>query len=141
MNTKKTEIKETNQELFLEAMKVTYGNISQACTLVGIDPSLPHKWKVDDEKFKVKMYSPIYKQIFKDAIEEKLVKVGVIDENPVVLIFLNKTQNKDRGYIESTRVEYTNDTPAPVTREEVEKSIKRLDKMMGGGLVITKKTA
>ncbi len=141
MSNKNTDIKEANQEAFLEAMKSTYGNISQACDLVDIDPSLPHKWKVDDEDFKVKMYSPIYKQIKKDAIEEKLLKVGIIDENPTVLIFLSKTQLKDRGYIESHRVEYTNDTPTPVTREEVEESIKRIAAMMNGKLTVTKKIA
>ena len=141
MSDKKSDIKKNNKEAFLEAMKKTYGNISQSCKLVGIDPSLPHKWKKDDKEFKAQMYDKVYENIYKDSIEEKLAKVGIIDENPTVLIFLAKTKLKDRGYIEYQRIQYTSDAPAPVSREEVAKSIDRLTKLMNGEMTVTKKSA
>lgn len=132
--------KENNKKAFLAAMEITYGNISDACKICGIHKDTPQKWKLEDEEFKSQMYSDSYAESFKDMIESGLRDLA-IEKDKIILMFLAKTKVKDRGYIESTRIEYTNDTPTPVTREEVEESVKRIAAMMDGKLTVTKKIA
>ena len=91
--------------MFLEAMKKTFGNISVSCNTVGISRQTPYNWAKEDPEFAEKLNSKDYEESFKDAIEAKLAKLGMTDENPTVLIFLAKTKCKDRGYVEKTELQ------------------------------------
>jgi len=95
------------KKAFFEAMAKTFGNVSASCRAVGIDRSLPYKWEKEDPEFAEKFNSNLYEEMFLDALESKLAKVGLQDENPTVLIFLAKTKGKKRGYIERNETDIT----------------------------------
>ena len=64
-----------------------------------------YKWIRDDQDFADQINSEQFAEEYLDAIEAKLAKLAVMDENPTVLIFLAKTKGKSRGYIEKTESE------------------------------------
>jgi len=95
--------KEANKKAFLEAMKKTFGNVTQSCNIVGINRTLPYQWEKVDEKFKEQFRSNDWGEMFLDMIEEKLAKLAD-EKNPTVLIFLAKTKGKKRGYVERQEI-------------------------------------
>lgn len=97
----------TRKKAFLEAMKKTFGNITISAKQVGIDRNTVYLWERKDPAFKEKLRSEEYNEIYMDAIESKLAKLGIQDENPTVLIFLAKTKCKSRGYVEKSEVDHT----------------------------------
>lgn len=99
---------------FLEAMTKTFGNISASCRAIGISRKTIYQWAKDDPEFKQDLESDAYREAYMDAIEGKLAKLGLQDENPTVLIFLAKTIAKKRGYVETQESRHTG-IPAPVT--------------------------
>ncbi len=98
---------EATKIAFFEAMSKTFGNVSASCRAVGIDRTLPYRWAKEDPDFELKFNSNIYEEMFLDAIDSKLAKVALQDENPTVLIFLAKTKGKKRGYVEKTETDIT----------------------------------
>jgi hypothetical protein len=86
---------------FLQAMAKSFGNVSASAKAVGVSRATPYLWAKEDPEFKKEMESIDYQEAYMDAIEQKLAKLGLIDENPTVLIFLAKTKAKSRGYIET----------------------------------------
>ena len=119
---------------FLDAMNKTFGNISLSAKIAGISRETPYEWKKKDMNFKKEMESEKYKEIYMDAIEAKLLKVGLQDENPTVLIFLAKTKCKSRGYIEKAEIGIT-DAAAQIkvlfpTTEEFRNSLQKTDLTM-----------
>ena len=122
----------TKKIAFLDAMEKTFGNISQSAKIVGISRETPYEWKKKDLNFKKEMESEKYKEIYMDAIEAKLLKVGLIDENPTVLIFLAKTKCKSRGYIEKAEIEVKTDLEPKIkilfpSSEEYRNSLQNAD--------------
>ena len=120
---------------FLDAMNKTFGNISLSAKIAGISRETPYEWKKKDMNFKKEMESEKYKEIYMDAIEAKLLKVGLQDENPTVLIFLAKTKCKSRGYIEKAEIEVKTDLEPKIkvlfpTTEEFRNSLQKTDLMM-----------
>jgi hypothetical protein len=93
------------KELFLQTMEKTFGNISQACKAIGISRITYYRWLKDDKEFREECESDRFKEAYLDAIEGKLAKLGLVDENPTILIFLAKTLAKNRGYVEKSIVE------------------------------------
>lgn len=102
------------KEAFLEAMKKNFGNVAASCRVVGIARKTAYQWAKEDPEFKAEMESKDYEEAYMDAIEQKLAKLGLIDENPTILIFLAKTKCKTRGYIETTENKHSG-IPAPIT--------------------------
>lgn len=92
------------KDAFLEAMHKTNGNVTMSAKLAGVSRQLIYYWKDRDPKFKIEFESDQFEETYKDQIEAKLMKLGLQDENPTVLIFLAKTKARDRGYIERTEV-------------------------------------
>jgi len=122
----------TLKAAFLAAMVKTFGNITQSAKIVGITRETPYKWEKTDENFKNEFRSKEYNEIFMDAIEAKLLKVGLIDENPTVLIFLAKTKCKSRGYIEKAEIEVKTDLEPKIkilfpSSEEYRNSLQNAD--------------
>ena len=92
---------------FLEAMTKTFGNISASCRAVGLSRKSIYQWAKEDPEFKQDLDSDAYQEAYMDAIEGKLAKLGLQDENPTVLIFLAKTKAKKRGYVETQENKHT----------------------------------
>ena len=105
--------KQASKNAFIEAMYKTFGNVSASCRAIGISRQMPYDWAKTDSDFKAKFESKDFEEAYMDAIEGKLAKVGLQDENPTVLIFLAKTKAKKRGYIESEERKHSG-IPAPV---------------------------
>lgn len=96
-----------NKAAFLEAMIKTFGNISASCRAIGISRKTIYQWAKEDPEFKADIESDAYQEAYMDAIEGKLAKLGLQDENPTVLIFLAKTKAKKRGYVETQESRHT----------------------------------
>lgn len=103
----KKSVVETRKKAFLEAMLKTFGNISASARAIGVDRTTPYVWAREDPAFAEKLNADIYEETYLDAIEAKLAKLAVQDENPTVLIFLAKTKGKKRGYIEKSETDLT----------------------------------
>ena len=124
---------QTNKKAFIEAMYKTFGNISASCRAIGISRKTPYNWAENDADFKAEMESTDYEEAYMDAIEGKLAKVGLQDENPTVLIFLAKTKAKKRGYVESEERKHTG-IPAPINIIVSSKdNAKKLEKFISNG--------
>ena len=93
--------KQAQKQAFVEAMSRSFGNISASCRTVGISRKTAYDWAKEDPVFKEAMNSDDYREAYMDAIEGKLAKLGLTEENPTILIFLAKTIAKKRGYVES----------------------------------------
>lgn len=117
---------------FFEAMEKTFGNITLASKQVGINRQTVYLWERTDPDFKERLRSEEYNEIFMDAVEAKLAKLGIQDENPTVLIFLAKTKGKKRGYIEKSEIDHTtageriNPIKIEVTKPEYAEELKKL---------------
>ena len=124
---------QASKKAFIEAMYKTFGNVSASCRAIGISRNNPYEWAKTDLDFKAKFESTDYEEVYMDAIEGKLAKVGLQDENPTVLIFLAKTKAKKRGYVESEERKHTG-IPAPINIIVSSKdNAKKLEKFMNNG--------
>jgi hypothetical protein len=113
MANKKGISQEASKRAFIEAMYKTFGNVSASCRVIGVARKTVYDWAKKDPEFKAQMESEDYEEAYMDAIEGKLAKLGLQDENPTVLIFLAKTKAKKRGYVETQESKHTG-IPAPV---------------------------
>jgi hypothetical protein len=98
------------KKAFLQAMHKTNGNVTMSAKTADISRQLIYAWKDKDPKFKAEFESNQFEETYKDQIEAKLMKLGLQDENPTILIFLAKTKCKDRGYIERTELKVDKET-------------------------------
>lgn len=92
------------QKDFIEVFPKKDCNISQTCKAINISRETYNRWYNSNEKFR-KAIDEI-REAYKDDVESKIYKVALIDENPTMLIWLSKTQLKDRGYIEKQELEH-----------------------------------
>lgn len=105
---KKRSSREASKAAFLKAMEKSFGNISVSANSAGISRTIVYMWMKDDSEFKEKVGDKeYYEELRLDALEAKLNKVGFIDENPTMLIFLAKTIGKKRGYNERSEIDLT----------------------------------
>lgn len=114
MANKKGISQEASKRAFIEAMYKTFGNVSASCRVIGVARKTVYDWAKKDPEFKAQMESKDYEEAYMDAIEGKLAKLGLQDENPTVLIFLAKTKAKKRGYVETQESKHSG-LPAPIT--------------------------
>tara|TARA_R110000772_G_C13310310_1_gene440320 strand:- start:3411 stop:3842 length:432 start_codon:yes stop_codon:yes gene_type:complete len=102
----KTKI-DVKKEAFIKGMEGSFGNVSKAAGMAGVDRSTPYKWAEDDKDFYEALHSTRYLEMKKDAIEMKLGELALVDKHPSALIFLAKTLVKDRGYVEKQEIDHT----------------------------------
>ncbi len=110
------------KKVFIQAYKASLFNISKACIAAGIARKTYYNWLAADKKFAEQLEEA--KQERKDFAENQLFMLarGVPKKdkagkftgweekpNPAAVIFLNKTINKDRGYVE--RIEHEVNVP------------------------------
>lgn len=115
---------------FIEAMYKTFGNVSASCRAVGLARSTVYQWRDSDPEFKAQMESKDYEEAYMDAIEEKLAKLGLQDENPTVLIFLAKTKAKKRGYVETQESRHTGIPGTTVINVTSKENARKLEQFM-----------
>ena len=75
----------------------TFGNITQACQILGIDNSTFHRWKQKDKKFAKALEDAQPKE--RDFLESKAVS-RINKGSDSVLIFALKTKAKSRGWVD-----------------------------------------
>jgi hypothetical protein len=85
------------KQAMLEALKKTFGVVTQAAELAGIERTTHYKWLESD---------PEYKQAFEqmpdialDFVESQAYK-GIEDGDKSLIIFYLKTKGRKRGYVE-----------------------------------------
>ena len=89
---------------YLEALKKTFGNISQSCRAVGISRQTHYLW-MQDENFRQAYENENYQELLADLVESKLIEEA-LNNNTAVLIFMAKTKLKHRGYIEKQEIDF-----------------------------------
>lgn len=106
--------KRQHKKMLLEALKKTFGNISKACELAGISRAVYYQYYNSDKKFKES--ADEMPEFRKDFVENKLMKL-INEGNVVATIFFLKTQAKDRGYEEGSKVQLIGDSNNPLVTQ------------------------
>ncbi len=101
----------TKKKAAVKAFISTFGNISQSCDKIGIDNSTFHRWVNDDPNFVEDLEVATERK--KDFGEHCLMK-KMAEGCTTSTIFFNKTQNKDRGYVERQEVAGVKDQPVNI---------------------------
>lgn len=83
------------QQLFIHAMFHTIFDLSEACRLVGIGRRTLESWAASDSNFTALMQELDFHK--KNFFEKGLIDLTLM-RNPHVVMFVNKTKNRDRGY-------------------------------------------
>ena len=98
------EFDNNKKSLFLDAFKLSSGNISDACTNIGITRQTYYDWKKDDPVFAAAALD--VKSSCVDIAEGEMLK-QIKQSNITAIIFYLKTQAKDRGYGDQIQVEHS----------------------------------
>jgi len=89
----------------LEALRATYGIVSEAAKIVGIEKKTHYNWLHSDEEYRRAVEE--VKETVKDFVEGKLLEC-IQERDTTAIIFYLKTQAKDRGYAEREVAENIN---------------------------------
>jgi hypothetical protein len=87
------------QNIMLEVLKKSAGNVSVACSKVGIDRGTHYNWSQQNPHYK-KAVDDIQESLI-DLAESKLMQ-KINDGDTTSTIFFLKTKGKSRGYVERT---------------------------------------
>lgn len=96
----------TLKKFFLEKMRSTLGNVTRSCEEIGISRQAYYAWLKADSKFAAAVNEIVESSI--DFAESCLFQ-QMREGNTTAIIFYLKTRGKDRGYIESKRIEASGD--------------------------------
>jgi hypothetical protein len=88
----------------IKALESNLGNITEACSRVGISRQTYYEWYHLDPDFKLEVET--IPERIKDFVETALMK-QIGSGIPSSTIFFLKTKAKDRGYIEETNLNHT----------------------------------
>jgi hypothetical protein len=92
------------KEAFIEAYRITYGNITKSCQAAGWKSRTTFYENVkSDLVFAEAIESINPKELFMDFLESKLVD-RIKDDDTTALIFALKTQAKKRGYADKIEI-------------------------------------
>jgi len=95
--------KRIKQELFIHALVSTCFDVSASCKMVGVSRNSLEMWKHDiDFRQMLDDVQWHRKNFFESALLD-LVQL----RNPAAVMFVNRTQNRDRGYGEKIEVDHT----------------------------------
>lgn len=96
--------KKIRQELFVHTLAATTFDINEACRTTGVNRAQLEEWRMRDFEFR-QMVQEI--EFIKKNWYEAALHSLVQDRNPGAVMFVNKTQNRDRGYGEKVTHEHT----------------------------------
>ena len=117
------------KKVFLEALKLSAGNVSIACSKADISRNTAYRWYNEDPEFREAWIE--VKESLLDMAESMLLK-AIKEGKTTELIFYLKTQGKKRGYVESMENYNTNlNIESDMSDEEIlEKYNKLIEEQM-----------
>jgi hypothetical protein len=117
-----------NKTAMIQALEKTMGNVTEACTMVGINRTTHYDWYNDDPDYRAAVDS--VGDIALDFVEGKLFELingpmrEVLTEEgiqqlkdaptPSAVIFYLKTRGKKRGYIERQEITGADNEPIKI---------------------------
>jgi len=96
------------QDVFVEALLNSAGNISHACKKVGISRNTYYEWRKEEKEFDKACEEQ--QEAIIDLVETKLM-TNIQEGKTAEIIFFLKTKAKHRGYVEKQEVEIKKDMP------------------------------
>lgn len=100
----KSDTFDIKKKAFIDAYRKSFGNITQACSLVDLSRNRYYEWLKEDAEFAqlIKEIEP--NEILVDFAENALIK-KINEGDTTAIIFTLKTKGKKRGYIEKSEVD------------------------------------
>lgn len=95
---------DAKKEAYVKTLQQCFGNISKACSIVGISRSSIYNWMKDDPDFKDKVDN--INEYIIDEVENALF-TQIKDGSTPATIFYLKTKAKHRGYVEKQEIDHT----------------------------------
>ncbi len=89
---------------FLEALKLKFGNATEACKALRLSRQTPYNWRRDDPVFAAEWDDII--EGLKDFAESKLL-LNISRGKEASIFFFLKCRAKERGYIEKFSIEHS----------------------------------
>ena len=105
------------KKVFLAHMEKTLGNISASCAETGIQRVTYYDWLKKDPAFAQKVNDIVESSI---DFAESCLKQEMRNGNTTAIIFYLKTRGKDRGYVESKRIEASGDINLDLPKIDLE---------------------
>ena len=91
--------------IFIHAMTDTW-DTNQAMRRAGVSRSVINKWRKEDDNFREILKDLVF---YKGNHFEKALVDKVAEGDTSAIIFANKTQNRDRGYADVSKIEHTHE--------------------------------
>jgi len=88
----------------IESMKATLGIVTASCKQVGIERVTHYRWLKENPEYAKGINES--ELDLKDFAEGALLQL-LHEKNPMIVWNVNKTRNKDRGYMEKQEIEHT----------------------------------
>jgi hypothetical protein len=85
---------------FLDHLRITKGNVTEACKNMQVSFSRYLQWLNDDPGFRFQVM--VVKEAIGDFVEDKLLQ-RINDGDTTAIIFYCKTKLKHRGYVEDSK--------------------------------------
>lgn len=129
MGTSTKERTAANKKAFLDTLRATLGNVTQACEEVGIDRATFYKWKQRDKAFAAKVEEA--NEVSLDFAEHQL-KRKIKEGDTTAIIFYLKTRGKERGYVEKTLIDQKTELKLdkPMTQEEAREYLDKIKEQL-----------
>jgi len=115
----------TRKAAMLAALEKSLGIVTTAANACGVSRETHRKWMQDDLEYAARVKEvKETKMDFVESMAHKRVQEG----SDTMIIFMLKTQAKDRGYIERTQVEQRNvESFDSFTDEELDNELAKLE--------------
>jgi hypothetical protein len=110
----------TLKKRMVAALEKTFGVVSTAAPMAGIDRCTHYRWLKSDEDYKQKVED--LENVMLDFAETNLHQ-QIMEGNTTATIFLLKTRGRKRGYIERQNIEMTADVTTTKLSPEAQQKI------------------
>ena len=110
----------TLKKRMLNALEKTFGVVTTAATMAGIDRTTHYRWLKSDEKYLEQVND--LENVMLDFAETNLHQ-QIMEGNTTATIFLLKTRGRKRGYIERQNIEMTADINTSKLSPEAQQKI------------------
>ena len=120
---------ERRKRMFLTALRRTGGNISRACSRVGLSRNTISVWMRSDDIFREEMLE--LAEAITDAVEDELMK-RIAAGDTYAIIFYLKTMGRKRGYTEKIEIDGVKDEYDKMSDDELLREHRRLETKIKG---------